>query len=166
MGLEIGKRWDALPPVAKGIISVVVVGVTGVTAYTVYHAIKSKLGTAATRQDVAAINSDLKAAIAVNPVTLSDSQIAAYVAQLVEALGGWTTDTTTVYNVFDAMKNDADVLSLEKAYGSKTITYPIGSFTGTLSATLAHDMPASSLIQKSIADINDNLAKKKITVKF
>lgn len=162
------KKWDDLPPIAKGIIAVATIGVTGMVGLTIYNKVKRYMAQGSGRTALSAVDKQINEAKTkgVPPPTLSAVQITSFVDQLKAAFGGVATSHDVVYNVFDKMKNDADVLSLMKAYGIQTINYPIGSFNGTLAATMAHDMDLSSLFVKSINDINDNLSKKGITIKF
>ena len=166
MNLE--KTWEGLPMWAKGGIAVATVGVTGMIGFTIYNKVKRYMSAGSERHALSAVDKRIAEAkkAGVPPPTLTPVQISAFVEQLKVGFGGLMGDAQTIYNVFDKMKNEADVLLLMKAYGTQTIFYPIGSFSGTLSATMSHDMDASSMFRKSLADINENLSKKGITITF
>ena len=158
--------FNTLPKPAKNVIVIGGAILTGLAIWKVYSIIQRHNQNKSNTLENKAVDQQLQIEIAKAPASLTPAQINTFVSQLKEALGGWKTDEETVYHVFDQIKNESDILSLMKAYGTQKIDYPIGSFTGTLSQTIAHDMDRSSMLHKSINDINENLKKKNIKTQF
>jgi hypothetical protein len=94
---------------------------------------------------------------------------------LILALDGCGTDEQSVYNVFEAMKNKADVLKLISKFNVRfyqpcAATSPISytkwlydneSFGGSLATWLQYDLTNSEILK-----INTILSKKGIDFKF
>jgi hypothetical protein len=165
-------KFDRQSPVVKG---VVVVG-AGLLVYGVYKAIKKekdkKEATQAAQQ--AAAELALLQSQGIRP-SYQLSQYLSYADKLVQAMNGCGTDESMIYSVFNAMKNEADVLQLITSFGlryytpcpvSDPISYTIWQFNdhaygGELSTWLSYD-----LSDNEISKINSILRSKGITFQF
>ncbi len=164
-------KFDRQPPVVKG---VVVIG-AGLLGYSIYRAIKKgrekKEATQAAQQAAAEL-----AILQAQGVKLSypTGQYLIYADRLAQAMDGCGTDEDMIYSVFDAMKNNADVLQLVTSFGLRyyrpcslsPVEYLIWQFNdqaygGELATWLSYD-----LSDGAISEINDILQSKGITIKF
>jgi len=110
------------------------------------------------------VESELETASKKNRPTYPKSQYAAFASTIAEAVFGGGTDEAAIYNVFRSLKNDADYLSLLKAWGSPTrqifpdyfVFYSTGKKL-SLPAALRYDMDS-----KECAKINAILKSKGI----
>ena len=110
------------------------------------------------------IESELETESKKNKATYPKSQYAAFCSTISEAIFGGGTDEAAIYNVFRALKNDTDYLSLVKAWGSPTrqvfpdyfVFYSTGKKL-SLPAALRYDMDS-----KECAKINAILKSKGI----
>ena len=98
--------------------------------------------------------------------TLPDANIKMMADSLFSAMNGIGTSESAVYDILSRVQNEADMLSIIQAYGTRTISGGIHSFTGTLPETMIDQIPQSSMWRKSLNDINEMLAKKSITTRF
>ena len=110
------------------------------------------------------IESELESATKKQKATYPKSQYSAFCSTIAEAIFGGGTDEAAIYNVFRALKNDTDYLSLVKAWGSPQrqvfpdyfVFYSTGKKL-TLPAALRYDMDT-----KECAKINAILQSKGI----
>ena len=107
--------------------------------------------------------------------TYGDSQFAVFVDQLVQAMTGCATDEAAVYNVFRAMKNEADIRKLVTQFGVQYYqpcvwTSPISyahwqindqAYGGGLSTWLGYDLTATE-----VSNINGILKANGINYQF
>lgn len=173
---QLEASYKGLPGWAKGTLAVGGLLIVGFTAYTIYKNAQKKKGL----QQANKLSQDATKEVielskqGVVP-SYGQSQYESFVLKLVLAMDGCGTDEESVYRVFEAMKNKADVLSLIKTFGvrfyqpcaaSSPISYTKWlydneSFGGGLSTWLSYDLTGSE-IQK----INAILSKKTIDFKF
>lgn len=170
------RYYKDLPPWAKGIVIVGGVAVAGYIVIKIYNNIKASKD----KKEAEKLSSDAQKELAslkmrgIKP-TYSQSQYVSYSNKIVVALDSCGSDTKAVYNVFEAMKNQADILSLIVAFGVKyyqpcAASSPISyarylvddkTFGGNLSTWLSYDLSESEL-----AKINKILSDKKINYNF
>lgn len=168
--------YKDLPNWSKGIISVVVVGGAGLLAYSFYNSIKRKKDI----RKALIISRDAKNELSelkrkgVFP-SYSPSQYQSFSLKLVESMNGCGTNEDSIYSVFSAMKNKADVLSLIDAFGVRFYTpcaasQPVAyfkwylddqSFGGVLPSWLEYDLTSGE-----ISKINGILESKGIDYRF
>ena len=137
--------FKSLPTWAKGIIAVGIFGAVGVVFYTIYRKIQSATDKKDDRQELNAINSEL----AQSPVkpTLSRASAEGMANIIFTAMDGWQTDEKSIYSQIHKVKNDADWLLLQKAYGTRKISSGRGNiapdYTGTLSGALHEELDSA-----------------------
>lgn len=166
------NEFNRQPPVVKG---VVVVGL-GLIGWGIYRAIKKEKDRKEATQAAAQAQAELDqmAAQGVRP-SYPVSQYLTYADRLVQAMNGCGTNEDLVYSVFNAMKNDADVLQLIASFGlryytpcalSDPVSYAIWQFNdkaygGELATWLSYDLSDSE-----IGNINSILQAKGIHYQF
>lgn len=159
--------WIGLPTYAKGIIAVFLVGAGGFAVWKGYKYIVKIMDTSGERAE----NSETKDQISklkkdgMKP-SYSDAQYAQWANQLKEAFAGCGTSNGTWANIYGKLKNDLDVLLLNKAYGTRKFDscnweFDFGDFEGTLSQALVHELSDAELQM-----LNKSLAAKKITASY
>lgn len=159
-------------------LQIVIVIVILIVIYFIYRWVKNKANegnyNAAVNQSTTALNQ-----LAQQGVTPSygQGQYTGYANALQQAFDGcsavWDSDSfqAKLEEVFNAMKNDADVYALIAAYGVRTIDKCgafTGDFNGDLSATLGYKFSGveGALIRFSISDLNTILKKNGIVYSF
>jgi len=173
---KVVENYKGLPSWAKGTLAVGGLIIVGFASYTIYkNAIKKR-----DLQQARKLSEDASKEVAelgkkgIMP-SYGQSQYESYVLKLVLAMDGCGTDEQSVYNVFEAMKNKADVLKLISTFGVRfyqpcAATSPISyakwlydnqSFGGALSTWLSYDLTNSE-----IGNVNNILSKKSIDFKF
>lgn len=150
MGIKAADVAPWLPIVGLGVVAVVV-----------YNKFFSD---PQSEQRDTALNNDIVAAEAVQPATLSDSEIAVIANQLKEDLtySAVSNDYTDAARQLTKPTNTADMLKLIQAYGKHYITFfgiPTGSYT--LEETVTRALP-----QTYITEINAYYAAQGINFKF
>lgn len=170
------RYYKDLPPWAKGVVIVggfALVGYVVIRAYNSIKASKDKKEALELADDAQNEINQLKAK-GIRP-TYTQPQYVSFADKIVIALDSCGSDEQSVYNVFNAMKNKADVLNLISAFGVKyyqpcAATNPISytrylvdskTFGGNLSVWLSFDLTRSE-----ISKINKILEDKKIDYKF
>ncbi len=107
--------------------------------------------------------------------TYNDTTLENFAAGLVQAMNGCGTDEEMIYEIFDALRNDADLLRLEMLFGvrfyepcaaSSPLSYLVWQFDdkaygGDLPTWLSYDLGAGE-----IANINSILAGNGLTIQF
>lgn len=174
--MSIQKSYDSLPPWARGVVGVIIVGGVAVIGYTLYTKIRDrarlqeslKLGDFAEKELLELAKKGIKA-------TLTKTQLESLSLKLQEAMDGCGTSTTQVNQVFEELKNKADVLSLISVFSvryyrpcaiSSPISYALWlrnerAYGGNLPVWLTYDLSSSE-----IDKINSILASKGIDFKF
>ena len=173
---QIEGSYKGLPGWAKGGLAIGGLVIVAFTAYTIYKNIQKKSGLRQANK----LSEDASKEVVelgkqgINP-SYGQSQYESFSLKLVLAMDGCGSDEDSIYNVFEAMKNKADVLKLISTFGIRfyqpcAAASPISyskwlydneSFGGGLSTWLEYDL-TNSEIQK----INSILSKKGIDFKF
>lgn len=162
-----------MPPWAKGVVGIVVVGGLALAGYKVYGMVKSKIDEGEANAAAKEADKELRQ-LGINP-SYSQTQYVSFVSTLVEAMNDCGTNEEKIFNVFRAMNNKADVLKLISAFGvryyqpcpgDQPISYTLSLFNdkrygGNLPTWLAYDLTSGE-----IKKINDILSKKGINFKF
>lgn len=157
------KSFTSLPTWAKGIIGVAVVGVTIYAIYKIQKKITEAKQDKPNKSEGKEVENEL-VALNQNPntkQTISPSQALSIANTIYNSMIGLGTDEYAIYGQFYILRNNADFLAVQKAYGTRTV--PSGSiafvtdFKGTLVSTLRNELNADEA-----QTINKILAKKKI----
>ena len=157
-----------LPPVTRGLVTVVGVGLAVFIGFKVY-----KIVSDTTRGVVSKAKGDKQEdkgwaaesdRLNQNPDTrakISTAQASAFANSLHAAMDGYGTDEATIYSVFSKFKNAGDFALVMNAYGVREISSgawnPEPNFKGTLIGALT-----SELNVENKTKINKILASKKI----
>lgn len=158
------KIYDEQPKVVKTMIVLAGTLIVGYAIFTIFQKIKKSGGLDKGVKDATKELKDLEKAN-LRP-SFSDSQFEAFCGSLHKAMKDDGTDEETVYRVFGAMKNKADVLKLIQVYGKRPETG--GIFAGHFSdvdLTLAEQIN-SDFDSSDIAKINKILKNKGIDFQF
>ena len=156
--------YNEQPKPIKTAIALVGTLVAGYAIYTIFKIIQKKGLSDKTVRDAGKELKDLQQQ-GLRP-SFSDSQFEAFCGSLHKAMKDDGTDEETVYRVFGAMKNKADVLKLIQVYGKRPETG--GILAGHLSdmdLTLAEQIN-SDFDSSDIAKINKILKNKGIDFQF
>ncbi len=162
-----GDIFKSLPPAAKGIIAVVIVGGLAFIGYKIYkkmQADKSLVGSKA-EIDTTKAEADKLASKPTTAATLTPGQLAILASSLFAAMDGYATDTSAIYKVFAQMNRDADVLGLVQAYGIRELSSgalnPEPNYKGALGGALTTELSNTEL-----RALNTMLATKGIKYRF
>lgn len=153
---------DAVLGINKILITVGVMAAIGITGYLVYKGIKNAKSKADSKREDNDTKNELNRLIVqgIKP-TLNQTQISGIANALFGAMDGYGTNYDTVAREFAKINNDADMLSVAKAYGVREVSSgrlnPEPNFTGTLQAALKSELSSSE-----ISAINGVLARKGI----
>jgi len=157
-----------LPPVTRGLITVVGVGIVAYVGYKIYKNIKDTAG-GVISQDKGNKQEDIGWSAEAdklneNPATrakISPAQASGFANSLHAAMDGYGTDEDTIYSVFRKLKNAGDFALVMSAYGVRTISSgawnPEPNFKGTLIGALTSELDST---EKS--KVNKILIEKKI----
>lgn len=172
-------NFKNLPPWAKGTVAVALTIGGGIAVFYAVRGIRNLVSSISEskgqREELSTASDELKQLNKSNSTkqTLTGSQLASMANNIQKALSGAGTDEQTVYAQFSKLKNDADFLALEKAFGVRKIDdYTVDAFLteslfgnttskGTLSQLIHGDMESDE-----IKYINGILSKKKIKYKI
>lgn len=160
------QSFTGLPPWAKGVIAVAIIGGIGFLIYKVVKVPGKIKEGSGNRQEDKAVNKDLDNLITSGKgPTLSKTQITQYANQLQSAMDGYGTDNAKILNIFNNVKNDADVLAIISAYGTRKLSSgtwnPEPNFEGTLGGALVNEQSNTE-----ISKLNTLLSKKGIKHRF
>lgn len=132
--------------------------------YLVYKIFKKTSNTNNVGIGVALEPSALGGAVGANP-TMTQAEFKNIADKMFNAMSGWGTDTSVLYNNFALLKNNDDVMSLISSYGIRDLPSgklnPIPDFGGNLPEALA-----SELSQGEIDAINTTLSRNGINIRF
>jgi hypothetical protein len=157
------KSFTGLPTWAKGIIGIAVVGVTIYAIYKIQKKLSESKYDKPNKSENQEVENEL-VALNQNEQTkqkLSNSQALSIANTIYNAMIGLGTDEYAIYGQFYQLKNNADFLAVQKAYGTRTV--PSGSiafvtdFRGTFVPTLRNELSSDEA-----QVINKILGKKKI----
>lgn len=142
-----GQIFSELPPMARGIIAVALIGGAGFLVYRIYKEIQKNQSLAGAKKEGDAVKSELNT-LNSNPstkATLNQAQLAGLANKIHAAMDGYGTDNKAILAAMAQLKNDADVLGLISAYGVRKISSgslnPAPNFEGTLTAALTEEVP-------------------------
>ncbi len=142
-----GQIFGNLPPAARGVIAVVIVGGVAFIGWKIYKGIQQRKILEGSRKENDAVKSELST-LSANPATkgtLNEAQLAGLANKIHSAMDGYGTDNKAIVAAMAQLKNDADVLGLIKAYGIRKISSgkgnPAPDFEGGLSAAITEEMP-------------------------
>jgi len=148
------RIYDGLPSYGRALVIVGGLGVIAWTGFMVYNGIdrriKNKKATEKANETLRATGGALAdlSAKGVHP-SFSDAQYKVWADQLEACFQGW--GTCYVYkDVFESLKNDADVVRLIQAYGVRTISSgkwnPTPDYVGGLSGILTEELNSLEVI--------------------
>jgi thiamine pyrophosphate-dependent acetolactate synthase large subunit-like protein len=156
--------WSGLPPWAKGIIAVGGLAIIYFTSRSIIKSINKKkkeqddkdLLDATEREKRELERRGIKQMV-------SNAQLEAYSQKLVEAFNDCGTTESSVYTVFNGLKNQADLMQLIKIYGTRGCLAQ-GEF-GDMNYSLPRAIE-SELDTSETKKVNDILRKKGIDYTF
>ena len=150
------KYYERQPPAVK----IIVVAGLGLLGYTLYRNIKRKQDEADALRAAQAAGQELNQLQqqGVNP-TYPDSQFQVFADKLVQAMTGCGTDENQIYQVFGALRNEADIRKLIILFGvryyqpcaaTSPVSYAIWQFNdkaygGDLSTWLSYDLSSGEI---------------------
>ena len=162
-----GNFISSMPSWAKGVIGVGVMLGIGLLSYKIYTGIKARNEQKGSRQEESNVSNELKKLSGSDKTkpTLTPAQLSIFANSLSTAMDGYGHNVTDIYRVFANMKNDADVLALIKAYGTRTLSSgrfnPEPNYTGALGGAIT-----LKLSTEEIDALNMMLAKSAIKYRF
>lgn len=174
--MKLYDDYKNLPPWSRGVIGIVVIGGTALAIWAIVRGIKKGKEIADANKAATAASTELQQLNAKGiTTTMNISEFEAYSQKLVQAMNGCGTDEDQVYDVFRAMKNEADIRQLIVTFGVRyyepcAADQPISytrwlfndqSFGGGLPTWLSYDLSASE-----IQNINSILKKNNINYTF
>lgn len=158
------KFWNSLQPITRTIIIIAIIVLIALSIYWIRRGVKKSQQNQEFNKDY-----DILIQQGQKPTYLS-TNYSTFADKIYEAgcesffCSG--TDEDSIYDVFDSMKNDVDVVLLQKAFGSReprggicvpglgSCDYPLGQWLQT------------ELSTEEFQEINNILSKKGITYKF
>lgn len=158
--------FSDVPPWAKGVLLIAIIGGVSVGAYVVYRKLKqveldknSKKEVDETASAVATLTKSGQ------KQTLDALKLSTIANQIQQAVSGYGSDESAVYRAFANVNTDLDVVNLIKAFGVREISSgagnPAPNLKGTLSMVLTDELSAAE-----IKALNDLLARKGIKYRF
>jgi hypothetical protein len=123
IGKKIGKAYSDLPAAAKGIIAVTVVVVTIVAIRKVIKAIDERKRAEEERETASEHGEEIVdlGKQGIKP-SLSDAQLQTMAAQLYKAMDGCGTDEDSIISIMGRVNNDADIKTIIKMFGTKSVS--------------------------------------------
>ena len=155
-----------LPSWAKGTVAIVGTLTIVVGGYYAVKGISNIVKNKGVRDSNRATSGDLKDLNKNQSTaqTITESQAEAYSSALVSAMEGLGTDETAIKSVFSKLKNDADVLAVMSAFGTREIgsgSWFVPNYRGDLAGALRDELDSAE-----IDKINSTLASKNIKFRF
>ncbi len=115
-----------LPPVIRGVMYLIGIGVLGISAYGIYQFVKDAKGKSADKEEANTVVDEVKHLENQGIIpSYPDSQYKSWANIILNALnatGGCFADPITVSSIIGKTKNDVDWLKLVNAFGIKEIT--------------------------------------------
>jgi hypothetical protein len=154
------NKIEGIPSWAKGVIAVVATGLVVVGVVYGIKGIKKAIKNKASKDESKSVKGDL-ADLNNNVITkqtISNAQASGFAGGLYSAMNGVGTDVDAILNIFKKVNNDADVLAIVKAYGTKSLTSTLlwesETFNGQLSGALRDELDSSDVnkINKILSD--------------
>jgi hypothetical protein len=154
---------DKTVKAVKGlVITVGVMAAIGIVSYMVYRKIQTQKKQKDSKDELKDSNNELNNIIVQGQKpTMKPSQISGCANSLFVAMDGYGTNWDIITKEFAKINNDADMLSVVKSFGVRTISSgnlnPEPNFTGTLQAALKDELST-----ERISALNGMLARKGI----
>ncbi len=144
------------------VITVGVMAAIGIVSYLVYRKIQVQKKQQDSKDELKDSNAELNNVLVQGQkTTMNAAQISACANALFSAMDGYGSDWDILFKEFAKIKNDADMLSVIKSYGVRTVSSgnlnPEPNFTGTLQAAIKDEFR-----QEDITALNNMLARKGI----
>ena len=140
------KSFLGLPPWAKGVVAVAVVGGIAYGVYAISKALKDKKENKDDEEEQKGWASE-EEKIEKDPKrksTLSSASLSSKANKIFAAMDGYGTDEEAIISVFRSLKTDGDFIGLQKAFGIRTIDSgylnPTPNFKGTLNAAITDEL--------------------------
>lgn len=135
-----------IPGWAKGVLLITGAAAVAFVGYKIYKAVQNFEKQKGSRLEDKAVSSDLKTLISQGKgPTISSSQAAALANEIFSAMDGWGTDNKQIIAALNNAKNDADVLAIIDAFGTKEISSgalnPEPNYKGRLPGAIVSEMP-------------------------
>jgi hypothetical protein len=157
------ETYNGLPSWAKGIVVVGSFAAVGYTSYLIYKKVQAINASRDAKREVEKTTDELKK-LNVKP-TLMPSQIDSVANQLFTAMNGYGTDYNSILKALVYINNNADMLSVIKAYGVRELSSgnfnPEPNLTGTLGQAFSIELGSD---QRTA--VNNLLARKGVTYRF
>lgn len=165
-------KYNEQPPVVK----IIVAGGVALLGYSIYRSIKRKNDEKKLLQAAQAANNELQelGQQGVQP-SFSDSQFEVWSTKIDGAVSGCGTDEEAIYEVFRALKNEADVRKLISVFGiryytpceySDPVSYSIWLFNHQAYPADLPSFLSADLDSDNIVEINSILSGKGINYRF
>lgn len=140
------KSFLGLPPWAKGVVAVAIVGGVAYGVYALSKALKDRKENKEDKEEQKdwegeqeKIDKDPK-----RKATLSPASLSSKANKIFSAMDGYGTDEEAIISVFRSLKTDGDFIGLQKAFGIRTIDSgylnPAPNFKGTLTAAITDEV--------------------------
>jgi hypothetical protein len=161
------KGFNGLPSWAKGTVVVAGTLTAIVGGFFLIRAVSKTIQGIKAGSDGRTIGGDLKELNKDTETrqTISDSQAVGFANRIFVAMDGNGTDENAILDVFTNVKNDADVLAIIKAFGTKKLTNSLlwseVVYQGGLAGAIQDELDAGD-----INKLNMSLEKKGIKYKF
>lgn len=157
---KVKSLWAEIPGWAKGVIIIIIIIAVLFIGYKIYKkATDFQLGSE--KEDVKDTQQELNSLIqSGQKPTYSQAQFSQWANTLRNSFDGCGTDNKVWKNIFNSMKNKADVLALIATYGVRTFD-ACGPWTGDETLGLVAALN-SELSESEISEINTILSKKNI----
>jgi len=159
--------WNGLPTWAKGVIAVAGLAIIYFTANSVVKSIKRKQGDKDNKDLLDAVERR-KRELQKQGVrqTLSDAQLESFSQKLAQAFADCGTTEESVYAVFKALNNEADLQALIKIYGTRPYSgcaalFEFGDSRNTLPGAIESELDSAETKK-----VNDILKGKNINYQF
>ena len=140
------KSFLGLPPWAKGVVAIAVVGGIAYGVYAISKALKDKKENKDDEEEQKGWASE-EEKIEKDPkrkATLSSASLSSKANKIFAAMDGYGTDEEAIISVFRSLKTDGDFIGLQKAFGIRTIDSgylnPTPNFKGTLNAAITDEV--------------------------
>lgn len=178
---QIFNWYHELPPWAKGVTIVGLLGVTVYAAHAITKSVRDRKNKAKSQSDVIGYVNDLDdlANQGIVP-TFQQSQYQIWAASIVEQFAGcdasspsdppwgsysYSNSGQKVFSIISQFKNNADFLALQAAFGIKSYDQ-CGIWTGDVTDVTLSGAISDELTNGEISHLNATLAAKGITYRF
>lgn len=139
-------QFGTMPPWAKGVIGVLIVGGVAYLLYKAFKGGKQVIDTKGAREESRAVAQELDK-LNENPATkqkLTKSEALEVANAMHTAMDGWGTDSGKLASAFLRLKNQADWLAVSNAWGVRELSSgkfnPEKNLVGTLPQALASEL--------------------------